>query len=78
MTTGHLDRLSSIDASFLAQERQGAHMHIGAVMVFEGPPPSKQEFEEEIDALAAVAEQRGAVVEDAAAAVADPSQPLRP
>jgi WS/DGAT/MGAT family acyltransferase len=39
-----MDRLSSIDASFLAQERGGAHMHIGAVMLFEGPPPPKEEF----------------------------------
>ena len=48
MATGHLDRLSSIDASFLAQERDGAHMHIGAVMLFEGPPPAKQEFADHI------------------------------
>ncbi len=44
MPVGHMDRLSSIDASFLAQERGGAHMHIGAVMLFEGPPPSREEF----------------------------------
>ncbi|MFN8160666.1 MAG: wax ester/triacylglycerol synthase family O-acyltransferase [Solirubrobacterales bacterium] len=48
MATGHLDRLSSIDASFLAQERDGSHMHIGAVMVFEGPPPSRLEFTDHI------------------------------
>jgi diacylglycerol O-acyltransferase len=48
VATGHLDRLSSIDASFLAQERDGAHMHIGAVMLFEGPPPGKQEFADHI------------------------------
>jgi WS/DGAT/MGAT family acyltransferase len=44
MPVGHMDRLSGIDASFLAQERQGSHMHIGAVMVFEGPPPEREEF----------------------------------
>jgi WS/DGAT/MGAT family acyltransferase len=35
----HLDRLSSIDASFLHQEGPTSHMHIGGVLVFEGPPP---------------------------------------
>ena len=30
MSTQHMDRLSAIDASFLAQERDGSHMHIGA------------------------------------------------
>jgi diacylglycerol O-acyltransferase / wax synthase len=44
MPAGHMDRLSSIDASFLAQERDGAHMHIGAVMVFEGPAPKSDEL----------------------------------
>jgi diacylglycerol O-acyltransferase / wax synthase len=35
----HLDRLSSIDASFLHQEGPTSHMHIGGVLIFEGPPP---------------------------------------
>ena len=39
MTQRHLDRLSSIDASFLHQEGPASHMHIGGVLVFEGPPP---------------------------------------
>jgi diacylglycerol O-acyltransferase len=39
MAQAHGDRLNAVDASFLAQESQNAHMHIGAVMVFEGPPP---------------------------------------
>jgi diacylglycerol O-acyltransferase / wax synthase len=39
----HKDRLSAVDASFLAQEKESAHMHVGAVMVFEGPPPSYDE-----------------------------------
>jgi diacylglycerol O-acyltransferase / wax synthase len=39
-----LDRLTSIDASFLAQEREGSHMHIGAIMVFEGPAPSREQL----------------------------------
>ncbi|MDQ3644786.1 MAG: wax ester/triacylglycerol synthase family O-acyltransferase, partial [Actinomycetota bacterium] len=40
----HMDRLSSIDASFLAQEREGSHMHIGGLLIFEGPAPSRDEF----------------------------------
>src|ERR687898_335959 len=39
MAQAHGDRLTAVDASFLAQESQNAHMHIGAVMLFEGPPP---------------------------------------
>jgi len=34
----HLDRLSSIDAGFLHQEDGGAHMHIGAALVFDPLP----------------------------------------
>jgi WS/DGAT/MGAT family acyltransferase len=41
---GHKDRLSAIDASFLAQEKQASHMHVGALVVFEGPPPTREEF----------------------------------
>lgn len=39
MAQQHLDRLSSIDASFLHQEGPESHMHIGGVLLFEGPPP---------------------------------------
>src|SRR3954452_13682390 len=45
---GHMDRLSAIDASFLAGERESAHMHVGAVMIFEGPPPGREETLEHI------------------------------
>jgi diacylglycerol O-acyltransferase / wax synthase len=38
-TQGHLDRLTSVDASFLSNESPSSHMHVGAVMIFEGPPP---------------------------------------
>jgi diacylglycerol O-acyltransferase / wax synthase len=41
---GHKDRLSSVDASFLVQEKQSSHMHVGALVIFEGPPPSRDEF----------------------------------
>jgi diacylglycerol O-acyltransferase len=48
MAQAHGDRLSAIDASFLAQEGQNAHMHIGAVMVFEGPPPAFTDFADHV------------------------------
>lgn len=35
----HLDRLSSTDASFLTNEKADSHMHVGGILVFEGPPP---------------------------------------
>src|SRR5215217_4084080 len=41
---GHKDRLSSIDASFLAQEKQSSHMHVGALVTFDGPAPSREEL----------------------------------
>ena len=40
----HLDRLTGIDASFLHQETAAAHMHIGGVLVFEGPAPTLKEL----------------------------------
>src|SRR5258705_1615835 len=43
-----MDRLSAIDASFLAGEKQSSHMHVGAVMLFEGPPPGREETLEHI------------------------------
>jgi diacylglycerol O-acyltransferase len=44
MSQQHLDRLSSIDASFLHQEGRDSHMHVGGVLLFEGPAPDFQEF----------------------------------
>src|SRR5437588_4947479 len=44
MAQHHLDRLTSIDASFLHQEGDASHMHIGGVLIFEGPPPDFDEF----------------------------------
>jgi diacylglycerol O-acyltransferase / wax synthase len=35
----HLDRLTSTDAGFLHQENESAHMHIGGVLLFDGPAP---------------------------------------
>ena len=40
MAQAHLDRLSSVDASFLTQETSASHMHVGAVLIFEGSPPA--------------------------------------
>ena len=37
MAQRHMDRLSSFDTSFLANERGNAHMAIGALLVFDGP-----------------------------------------
>ena len=50
MAVSHLDRLTSTDASFLTQENESSHMHIGAVLVFEGPPPAYDEFLEHVEA----------------------------
>jgi diacylglycerol O-acyltransferase len=47
---GQLDRLSALDATFLHQERESSHMHIGGVGVFDGPCPSLDEFIEHLDA----------------------------
>ncbi|MBV8734901.1 MAG: wax ester/triacylglycerol synthase family O-acyltransferase, partial [Solirubrobacterales bacterium] len=44
MAQQHLDRLTSTDASFLHQEGPASHMHIGAVLRFEGPPPSFTDY----------------------------------
>src|SRR5215217_6742855 len=44
MAQAHGDRLSAVDASFLAQERANSHMHVGAVLIFEGPAPAYDDF----------------------------------
>src|SRR5437764_10152742 len=44
MAQQHLDRLTSIDASFLHQEGAASHMHIGGVLLFEGPPPKFEDY----------------------------------
>jgi diacylglycerol O-acyltransferase / wax synthase len=43
------DRLSGLDASFLALEKSGAHMHVGSVLVFDGEPPEYAELLELIE-----------------------------
>ncbi len=44
MAQQHLDRLTPIDASFLHQEGPASHMHIGAVLLFDGPPPAFTDY----------------------------------
>jgi diacylglycerol O-acyltransferase len=43
------DRLSGLDSSFLHMERAGAHMHVASTILFEGPPPSHEEFRDHIE-----------------------------
>ncbi|MBV8953604.1 MAG: wax ester/triacylglycerol synthase family O-acyltransferase [Solirubrobacterales bacterium] len=44
MPQQHLDRLTSIDASFLHQEGPASHMHIGGVLIFDGPAPECDQY----------------------------------
>src|SRR3954454_13345070 len=44
MAQQHLDRLTAIDASFLAQEGPASHMHIGGLVLCEGPAPRHEEM----------------------------------
>jgi diacylglycerol O-acyltransferase len=48
MPPRHLDRLTAVDASFLHQEGIHSHMHVGGLTILEGPPPSIDEFQEQI------------------------------
>ncbi|MDX6729137.1 MAG: diacylglycerol O-acyltransferase / wax synthase [Baekduia sp.] len=46
MAQQHLDRLTAVDASFLAQEGPSSHMHIGGIVLCDGPAPK---FDEMLD-----------------------------
>jgi diacylglycerol O-acyltransferase len=48
MPQQHLDRLTSIDASFLHQEGRDSHMHVGGVLLFEGPAPRFEDFADHV------------------------------
>ena len=48
MAQAHGDRLTAIDASFLAGERETSHKHVGAIKIFDGPPPTPEEGLEHI------------------------------
>ncbi len=44
MPQRHMDRLTSFDTSFLANERSNGHMAIGALLMCEGSAPSEEDF----------------------------------
>ncbi|HSS33533.1 MAG TPA: wax ester/triacylglycerol synthase family O-acyltransferase [Solirubrobacterales bacterium] len=44
----HLDRLTAVDASFLSNEKTNAHMHVGALLIFEGPAPKYVDLVEHV------------------------------
>ncbi|HEX7058377.1 MAG TPA: wax ester/triacylglycerol synthase family O-acyltransferase [Solirubrobacterales bacterium] len=44
MAQRHMDRLTSFDTSFLANEKRNGHMAIGAVMICEGSAPDFEDF----------------------------------
>ena len=43
-----MDRLSAVDVSFLTNESSSSHMHVGAIMIFEGPPPTYDDLVEHV------------------------------
>ena len=43
-----MDRLSVLDTSFLSQEDRASHMHVGGMMIFDGPPVDYAELLEHI------------------------------
>jgi diacylglycerol O-acyltransferase / wax synthase len=49
MAQHHRDRLSAIDASFLHQERSASHMHVGAIVLMDGPAPTNEQFTRHIE-----------------------------
>jgi diacylglycerol O-acyltransferase len=47
---GQRDRLSGLDSSFLHLEDSGpAHMHVGACLILEGPPPGHEDLVQALD-----------------------------
>jgi WS/DGAT/MGAT family acyltransferase len=44
MPQRHMDRLTSFDTSFLANEKSNGHMAIGAVLMCAGSPPDAEDF----------------------------------
>ncbi len=48
MAQEHGDRLTAVDASFIAQEGPTAHMHVGAVMIFEGTAPAYERLADHV------------------------------
>jgi diacylglycerol O-acyltransferase / wax synthase len=48
MAQQHMDRLSSVDVSFLTNESASSHMHVGGILIFEGPPPAYNDLLEHV------------------------------
>jgi diacylglycerol O-acyltransferase len=48
MAQRHMDRLSSVDVSFLTNESASSHMHVGGILIFEGPPPAYDDLLEHV------------------------------
>ncbi|MEI7626086.1 MAG: wax ester/triacylglycerol synthase family O-acyltransferase [Actinomycetota bacterium] len=48
MGQNHLDQLTAVDASFLHNEGESSHMHVGALTTFEGPAPPINDFLDQI------------------------------
>jgi diacylglycerol O-acyltransferase len=48
MAQKHMDRLSAPDVSFLTNESSSSHMHVGGILIFEGPPPSYEDLKEHV------------------------------
>ena len=46
----HKDRLTAVDAAFLHQEKQASHMHVGALVIFDGPAPEREDLAAHIEA----------------------------
>ena len=45
----HADRISALDASFLALEKAGARLHVASVTIFDGPAPTWDELREHVE-----------------------------
>jgi len=56
MTRSHYERLSAVDASFLAIEDENVPMHVGAVAVFEAGPLARPEGGIDIERIRALVE----------------------
>jgi diacylglycerol O-acyltransferase len=48
------DRLTALDSSFLHLEDATSHMHVASVTIFEGPPPSYEDFVAHIESRLAL------------------------
>ena len=49
MSSSGITRLSAVDTSFLVQEHAASHMHIGGVVIFEGPMPDIEKIKAHVE-----------------------------